>query len=116
MTRGSLAGLILVAVHAFSCGVFIPSAASLPSVDASPPVPLAPVASVPETPTDPFAADIARHLASYDTRLLAHELEALARVIVSESRRHEFDPVLVLAVMQVESRYNNFALSPVGAM
>lgn len=116
MTRGSLAGLLLIAVHTFSCGVFTPSAMDLHSVDAPPPVSLAPVASLPETPADPFAADIARHLARYDTRLLAHELEALARVIVSESRRHELDPVLVLAVMQVESRYNNFALSPVGAM
>ena len=115
MTRGSLAGLVLIAVHTFSCGVFTPSAMDVPSVDAPPPVPLAPVAS-PETPADPFAADIARHLARYDTRLLAHELEALARVIVSESRRHELDPVLVLAVMHVESLYNNFALSPVGAM
>ena len=113
MKRRSLAGLLVVTAYSFSCRMFGPSAADLPSVDAPPP---APIASIPEIPVDPYADRIRRHLARYDTGLLPHELKALAQTIVSESRRHKLDPALVLAVMQVESRYNNFALSPVGAM
>lgn len=113
MKRRSLAGLLVVTAYSFSCSVFGPSAADRPSVDAPPP---APIASIPEIPVDPYADRIRRHLARYDTGLLPHELKALAQTIVSESRRRNLDPALVLAVMQVESRYNNFALSPVGAM
>ncbi len=44
------------------------------------------------------------------------ETEALARTITVESERYRIDPLLVLAVMKVESRFSNFAVSPVGAM
>lgn len=50
------------------------------------------------------------------TGLAPHECDALARAIVIEAHRHHLDPALVMAVMHVESRFDNFALSPVGAM
>ena len=44
------------------------------------------------------------------------EFLTFARTVVGEADRHALEPSLVLAVMHVESRYYNFAVSPVGAM
>src|SRR5215813_15492271 len=40
---------------------------------------------------------------------------AVSRTIIQESRRHSFDPMLVLAVMAVESSFQHTAESPYGA-
>lgn len=40
---------------------------------------------------------------------------AISRTILQESRRHSFDPLLVLAVIAVESRFQHTAASPAGA-
>jgi soluble lytic murein transglycosylase-like protein len=40
---------------------------------------------------------------------------AISRTILQESRRHSFDPLLVLAVIAVESRFQHTAASPDGA-
>ena len=40
---------------------------------------------------------------------------AISRTIFQESRRHSFDPLLVLAVIAVESRFQHRAASPDGA-
>ena len=50
------------------------------------------------------------------TGLTAGEIDAVARTVVAEARRQALEPTLVLAVMHVESRYYNFAVSPVGAI
>ncbi len=39
----------------------------------------------------------------------------ISRVIMEESQKHALDPLLVLAVIQVESRFQVSAVSPVGA-
>jgi soluble lytic murein transglycosylase-like protein len=44
------------------------------------------------------------------------ELRRLARTVVEASRREDLPPALVLAVIEVESDYDPFAVSPVGAM
>jgi soluble lytic murein transglycosylase len=44
------------------------------------------------------------------------EIRDLAHVIAEESARHRLDPQLVLAVIYVESRFDCFAVSPVGAL
>lgn len=44
------------------------------------------------------------------------EVSAVAEVIVAASRRHELPPELVLAVIEVESAYDPYAVSHVGAM
>lgn len=41
--------------------------------------------------------------------------EALAQSVIRESERHALDPVLVLAVIHVESRFDRNAISPRGA-
>jgi hypothetical protein len=43
------------------------------------------------------------------------ERELILRMVYREANRHEMDPDLVLAVMQVESRFDRFAVSSAGA-
>lgn len=43
------------------------------------------------------------------------ERHAILRVVWREARRHKMDADLVLAVMHVESHFDRFAVSPVGA-
>jgi soluble lytic murein transglycosylase-like protein len=117
LSRRPLSVLVLTSVHALSCSVFAPAPSELPPVSAPPAEPPAPAAAATTAPeTEPLVAAIAEHIARYETGLLEHEVDALAQTIVDEANRHEMDPMLVLAVMTVESRYNNFAVSPVGAM
>jgi len=49
------------------------------------------------------------------TGMARHDEENVARAVVEEARRHDFDPALVLAVIQVESGGYNLAVSHVGA-
>jgi soluble lytic murein transglycosylase-like protein len=113
-----LSFLILTTIHALSCSVFVPAPTELPPVSAPPPE--APASAAATTTTAPpprsLAVVIADHIARYETGLLRHEVDTLAQTIVDEANRHEMDPMLVVAVMTVESRYRNFAVSPVGAM
>jgi soluble lytic murein transglycosylase-like protein len=82
---------------------------------------LPPPAGVPEPrPAAPerlqLQVAIAEHLASRQTGLEPGEIKPLAAAIVSEARARDFDPWLVMAVIEVESRFDNFAVSPVGAL
>ena len=65
---------------------------------------------------DPQIAAVVEYLSSRDTGLVREEIDSLARTLVLEARAHRLDLALVLAVMHVESRYHNFALSPAGAV
>jgi soluble lytic murein transglycosylase-like protein len=65
---------------------------------------------------DPTVEEIRQRLARYHTGLADFEIERLARTILSESRARGVSPSLVLAVIQIESGYYNFAVSPVGAL
>ena len=89
---------------------------------------LPPVALVPSPPaaappvlaeSGPPAAEVAAVRAVLDHRrtgIAQDELDALARSIVIEAHHFEVDTALVLAVMHVESRFNVFAVSSVGAL
>ena len=55
-------------------------------------------------------------LSSYMTGLAPFELRRTAEAVVRESARNKIDVRLVLAVMNTESGYYNFARSPVGAL
>ena len=68
-------------------------------------------------PAAPSAADqievlLSRHM----TGLAGFEVRRTAEAIVAEAARNRVDPRLVLAVMNTESGYYNFARSPVGAL
>lgn len=65
---------------------------------------------------EPEAAAIAERLAAVHTGLAPFEERALAETILREAERNELAPDLILAVIFVESRYYNFAVSNVGAM
>jgi soluble lytic murein transglycosylase-like protein len=88
------------------------STAALPDVAAPPP------AGPSRRSGDPDVAHARARLARYAHRtgLTAHERDALAQRIVAEARRHGLDPKLVLAVMHIESLYDNFAVSDKDAM
>ncbi len=59
---------------------------------------------------------IADHLASRRTGLGPAEIACAAAAVVAEAHANDFDPWLVLAVIEVESGFDNFAVSPVGAL
>jgi soluble lytic murein transglycosylase-like protein len=60
--------------------------------------------------------EILQDLRGRHTTLSDRELVALARAIVDEATLYELDPMLVMAVIQVESAGYHMAVSPVGAM
>ena len=113
-----------VALAGLSCGPLFTSPApvrpgaarlepALPTVSAAPP---SAAAATPRAEQDASVAAIGEYLASRNTGLIREEVDVLARTIVTEARRHRLDLALVMAVMHVESRYYNFAISPVGAI
>ncbi len=126
MKRGMLALLSAATLSALSCSFTAPGTTPLATVATAPtasevalphvssPPPDTSVAPDPEVDADVQA--VAEFLATRRTALTRSETDELARVIVEESRRHELDTQLVLALMHVESRFDAFALSPVGAM
>lgn len=61
-------------------------------------------------------ASIVEELRDRHTGLAERELHRLAATIVAEAERHDLDPSLVLAVIQVESGGYHLAVSPVGAL
>ena len=101
------------------------TAAMLASLSGTAPAPYTDVAPAPivdDTDVAPapvsedVIAEVRAELDRRRTGLATDELDALAVAIVVEADRHQFDPALVMAVMHVESRFDNFALSAVGAM
>jgi soluble lytic murein transglycosylase len=57
-----------------------------------------------------------RYFQTHPSGLREAEIEEAADAIVRNAELHGLDPNLVLALIHIESRGNNFALSPVGAM
>jgi soluble lytic murein transglycosylase-like protein len=110
VTRSLLATLCAASLAGLSCAV-TPLPVAPPAAQAGT---VARAAAHPSL--EPTAAAVAGFLATRRTGLTRAEVETLGRVVVEEARRHGLDPELVLAVMHVESRFNAFALSPVGAM
>jgi soluble lytic murein transglycosylase-like protein len=114
MTRSWLAVLACFAFSGLSCSIFAPrtdSTDSLPAVSAEPP------ASAPTSARrEAEIASIAAALTARATGLTPVEVDQVARTVVGEAHRHKLEPSLVMAVMHVESRYYNFAVSPVGAI
>jgi len=113
MPRFRTIALACVTISGLSCAV--PSPRPLPAVSAAPPVKaLDPVQH--ESDAALVSAILEHMEARPRTGMTRSEIRELAHTIVAESRRHDVDPALVLAVIHVESRYDAFAVSPVGAM
>lgn len=110
MTRSWLSLLTCFAFSGLSCSIFGPDRDALPPVSAEPPV------AARAADREAEIAAIATALARRPTGLTPGEVDAVARTVVGEADRHALEPSLVLAVMHVESRYYNFAVSPVGAI
>jgi soluble lytic murein transglycosylase-like protein len=118
MSRRTLGALVSVAVCGLSCGPLFgpPPALRSTSLDLDRPPPAPAAARPPEAKADPRVAAAADYLASRNTGLIREEIEPLAQTVVDEARRHHLDLALVMAVMHVESRFYNFAISPAGAV
>jgi len=111
MRRRWLAVLTCFAFSGLSCSLFGADPAALPPVSMGPPA-----ASDTPLARESEITAIVTALSRRATGLTADEVDAVARTVVSEARRHALEPSLVLAVMHVESRFYNFAVSPVGAI
>jgi soluble lytic murein transglycosylase-like protein len=120
MSRRLLGALVCVAVGGLSCGpLFGAPVATREAVRKieDPAFPAAhEAAPATEAPGDPSVEAVGQYLASRNTGLIREEVDRLARTLVAEARRHGLDLALVMAVMHVESRFYNFALSPAGAV
>lgn len=124
MPRRLVGAMVCVAVTGLSCGPLFGSAAEIRWVArpyelplaAEPPAPASAAARRSAPDQDPSIAAIEGYLATRNTGLIREEVAVLARTLVSEARRQRLDLALVMAVMHVESRYHNFAISPAGAI
>ena len=96
-------------LYALSCSVTGPPRTHFvtPAVSAGPT----------SAPLGPSAVDwIENRLARFQMGLSDAETHAVAEAIIRESERHGLEWDLVLAVMRVESGFNNFARSHMGAL
>jgi len=59
---------------------------------------------------------VAQRLANRARTLLPAEIAPVAKVLTAEAAARDLDPWLVLAVIEVESGFDPFAVSPVGAL
>jgi soluble lytic murein transglycosylase len=120
MRRPWLAPIAGMALLTLSCGLPAEEARHGPGTllaRAADGTPVEPgVATAPKAPADARVEALAAWLETKPTGLTRAEVNDLARAVLAEAGRYQLDPGLVLAVMHVESRYQTFAVSPVGAM
>ncbi len=130
MDRPLFAGLLALALGSHSCDLSRLSAAPAPEaryaqipdtvIESRRLVPLGltplpvEVRAVRETATGQ-ARVFADFIASHRTGLSQREIEQVAITIINEAHARQLDPTLILAVVEVESGFNNFAVSPKGA-
>jgi soluble lytic murein transglycosylase-like protein len=69
-----------------------------------------------DAPRDPDVTAVRARLAPLARHLGASDCDELARVLVQASRKHELPPGFVVAVIEVESRFDPYAVSPKGAL
>jgi soluble lytic murein transglycosylase len=72
--------------------------------------------AVPLAAGDPQVAEVRTRLAPLTREMADAERESLAQALVEASREHGLPPALVLAVIEVESRFDPFAVSHKGAL
>ncbi len=123
MRRAWLAPITGIAFLTLSCGLSAGEARRGAGAELAGVAGLPAAAGLPELaqggggePAEGHVAALAAYLETKPTGLTRSEVTDLARAVLAESGRYQLDPRLVLAVMHVESRYQTFAVSPVGAM
>ena len=99
--------LCLVVLALFTASFQMP--ARTPSVDAAGP-------GLEETLDAERLRWVTSQLRANATSLSSQEVERTARVVVREAGARGFDPGLVLAIIEIESRFDAFAVSRVGAI
>ena len=115
MQRRLASALMSMGLFALSCEA--PTTHGLPSVSAAAATARPTSAAREMRPADPMLTAVIDRFASQRRMGLTRpEIETVAQAIVDASKQHDIDPSLVLAVIHVESRYNAFAVSSVGAM
>jgi soluble lytic murein transglycosylase len=70
----------------------------------------------PASPDAGLTEQITARLAQRATSLTPAEISRVAATIVREARGRDLEPWLVMAVIEVESNFDAFAASPVGAL
>lgn len=128
MSRSKLGGLLCILLYGLSGSVTGSDGAKIPSVDAAPttfgaaaaaPSSRALVNDARETIAEGDAPQIEaarRFLSARHTRLTHSEIDRLSQVIVAAAHESRLEPMLILAVIAVESGGHAFAVSPVGAL
>lgn len=111
MDRSSLNPASLVVLVLLACGALQPEIGSLAPSGAETDAPPAPAVHGPNA-----VEWVEARFLSHQTGLNRREVRATAEALVEESARTEVPLELVLAVVQVESGYHNFARSRVGAL
>jgi len=107
----------LIGMVLFGLSCEVPTTHGLASVSAPPPEASVIAAPRPDSRPDPMLnVAIDRFASRRRMALTRREIRTVAQTIVDASKQHGLDPSLVLAVIHVESRYDAFAVSPVGAM
>jgi len=112
MKRPSFLSLATLAWLVLSCELTLQPASDV-TLNNAPPTP---EAEVGDEDTQSPEHRILGELRTRRTSLSEDELEVLARTILEESKRHHFEPELILAVIFVESSGRPAAVSHVGAL
>jgi soluble lytic murein transglycosylase-like protein len=113
MLRRCCSSVFAIGVLTLSCGEGKPgdgAGGALAQVEALPPV------SAKAEDESRVAVQLREFLQRQRSSFTQREIRELAHVIAEESAHHRLDPQLVLAVIYVESRFDCFAVSPVGAL
>jgi len=127
MPRTAITTLVGIAAIGLSCERPQIGAAGLPLVSAPPPVveqevaisepPPAEVGNPAAYTDEELTSRIASHVqARQRDTMTATEIDAVARAVVEGTQRYGIEPGLILAVIHVESRFDNFAVSSAGAL
>ncbi len=111
MDRGSLNPASLVVLVLLACGALQPEMSALAPDGARTDRPPAPAVHGPNS-----VEWVEARFLSHQTGLSGWEVRATAEALVEASARNEVPLDLLLAVVQVESGYHNFARSRVGAL
>ena len=114
MFRPPVASILVLTLASFSCnltGAGPPAVSEAVLVDVAP----APESTPAESPADRLNGElvsaIADYLAARDTGLARAQIFAVAETVVTESQPRGLEPWLVVAVMEVESGFDPFAVS-----